>query len=193
MRRHAHAPEHIHILPDPRLVRIQALVPQTRLQLLRSMQSLPTTEDLLPAHEEIIRVCQPGVFGVGHGVEGAGVDGEFVEDVEIGVVFLSDQGAEGFFLRGGHVLVVCHVFVLGGAFFSEEFLAFGEGEADLLSWGREEEFLGWVDGADEFDFVFLVRFELAEDVEEDSFEHVQDFVVVLIDFHFEIEADELDG
>ena len=33
--------------------------------------------------------------------------------------------------------------------------------------------------------------ESFEDVEEDAFEHVQDFVVVFFDFHFEIEADEL--
>ncbi len=51
------------------------------------MYSLSTREDLLAAHEEIVRVRQGRVGWVGHGIEWSDSKRELVEDEVVGVKF----------------------------------------------------------------------------------------------------------
>lgn len=146
---------------------------------------------LLSSHEEVVGVGDLGVLGVLLGVEGTRRLWELVEHVEVGAVLLADDGAEGLLLRGRHVLVVGDVAVLLGALLAEELLALGEGEADLLAVLRQGEGLGGVDGAHEGDLVLAALLEFAEDVEEETLEHVDNLAVVLLDFHLHIETGEL--
>lgn len=66
------------------------------------METLSSREDLLAAHEEVVRVGKEGVGRVGHGVEGTEGEGELVDDVVVGVVLLLDDDSEGL-LGGGAV------------------------------------------------------------------------------------------
>jgi hypothetical protein len=64
------------------------------------VNTLSTGQDLFTAHEEIVRVGQGRVLGVRHGVEWSDGEGELVEDVIIGVVFLLDQSTEPLLIFG---------------------------------------------------------------------------------------------
>jgi hypothetical protein len=58
------------------------------------VDSLSAGQDLFTSHEEIVRVGQGRVGGVGHGVEGSDGKGELVEDVVVGAVLFLDQSTE---------------------------------------------------------------------------------------------------
>lgn len=141
VRRTATLLEDVDVLLETRLVRVNALLTHTCLELRRVVDTLPTTHNLLSAHEEIVRVGHLRVGRVLLGVKRPRRLGEFVEDVEIGTVLLADDGAQGLFLRSRHVFVVGHVAELFGALLTEELLALGEGEADFFAiFGQGEGF-----------------------------------------------------
>lgn len=64
------------------------------------VDALGAGHDFLAAHEEVVGVCEGGVVGAGVGVEGAEGARVFVDGVEVCVVLLEDDFAEGFFLGG---------------------------------------------------------------------------------------------
>jgi hypothetical protein len=157
--------------------------------------SVQLTQNLLAAHEKVVGVGDLWVLGVLEGVEGTCGLGELVEDVEVGVVLLADQGAEGLFLRRRHVLVVGHVAVLLGALLAEELLALGKGQADgLLALLGEQEVFGRVHGAHRLDVLGAALLEAAEDVQQDALEDVHGLVVGVLlraNLHLQIESGEL--
>ena len=169
-------PENVDVLLDARAGGVDALGADALLELDGVVDALPAGTDLLPAHEQIVRVGDLGVGGVLLGVEGTGRLGELVEHVEVGAVLLADEGAKRLLLRRAHVLVVADVAELLGTLLAEELLAFGKGQAHLLVVIGEEELLRGVDGADEGDFLGAALLDVAEDVEKDAFEHVLEIV-----------------
>ena len=64
------------------------------------MDTLGSGQNLLPAHEHVVRVGQARVCRGRHGVERANSKGELVEDVEVGAIFFEDELTEVFFLWG---------------------------------------------------------------------------------------------
>ena len=64
------------------------------------VDALGAGHDFLPAHEEVVGVCEGGIAGGGVRVEGAEGAGELVDGVEVRVVLREDDSAEGFFLGG---------------------------------------------------------------------------------------------
>ena len=56
--------------------------------------ALGAGHELLPAHEEVVGVCEGGVFGGGVGVEGAEGAGKLVDGVEVGFVLFKHDFAE---------------------------------------------------------------------------------------------------
>lgn len=66
------------------------------------MDTLGSGQNLLPAHEHVVRVGQARVCRGRHGIERANSKGELVEDVEVGAVFFEDELTEEFFLRGSN-------------------------------------------------------------------------------------------
>lgn len=91
-------PESIHVALH--IVGVDAHGAHPLLQHGSIVQPLGTRENLLAAHEEVVRVGEQGVVGVGHGVEGSEGEGELVDDVVIGVVLLLDEDAERLLGRG---------------------------------------------------------------------------------------------
>lgn len=57
----------------------------------RVMDTLSSTQDLFSSHEHVIRVGPSLVIGVRHGVEGTGGQGKLVQNVEVGVVLLTNN------------------------------------------------------------------------------------------------------
>ena len=75
--------------------------------------------------------------------------------------------------------------------FSEHGGTLGEGYARASAF-RDLEVAGvGVFALDDFDFVGVAAFELAEDEDEQVFAKVHHFMVVLLDFHFEVKTGEL--
>ena len=64
------------------------------------MDALGAGDDLLAAHEGIVGVRKRGVARVEVGVEGAGGGGVVRQEVEVRLVLLEDDAAEGFFVGG---------------------------------------------------------------------------------------------
>lgn len=184
------ASKDIDVVLDAGTVGIDALLLDSLHQLLGNVQSLTAREDFLTAHHEVVGVGDGGVLRVEYGVEWTGTLGELVEDVEVGVVLLADQGSQSLLLSGAHILIVCDVLELLWSLLTEELLTLGEGEADLLALLWKKELLGWVDGADELNLVSTTGLETLEDVKKNPLKHVHNFVVVLVDLHLEIETSE---
>lgn len=86
--------ESVKVVLKALLVRFKSLSTHRLLQLLDIVDTLSTRHDLLTTHEEVIRVGEARVLGVGLGVEGTHGHGELVQHVEIGVVFLADDLAK---------------------------------------------------------------------------------------------------
>lgn len=126
------------------------------------------------------------------GVEGAEGHGVLIDGEKVRGVFLADDFAEGFFLRRVDVGVrVCADVVAG---FFEQGFCFCKGDPDcVVAFGEEEGACVGVSGFfDDVDEVLAVRARLqgAEDVDEEFFAEGEDFVVMVPDGHFEVEAGE---
>ena len=61
----------------------------------RVVHSLSSRGDLLSTHEEIVRVAVVRIVWVQHGVEGSDGGGVSIEHVEIGIMLILDDLAEG--------------------------------------------------------------------------------------------------
>lgn len=77
----------IRIVPEPFAQRIQPLSLHAGAQRGVIVDALPTRHDFLAAHEEVVGVCEGGEGGVGGGIEGAELEGVFVDGVEVCMVF----------------------------------------------------------------------------------------------------------
>jgi hypothetical protein len=64
------------------------------------VDTLGSGQNLLSAHEHVIRVGQARVCRGRHGIERANSKGELVEDIEVGAVLFEDELTEVFFLWG---------------------------------------------------------------------------------------------
>jgi hypothetical protein len=165
-------PENVDVFLDTWAGGVDPLGANSRLQLGRIVDTLPTGADLLASHEKVIGIRDLGVGWVHLGVEGTGRLGELVEDVEVGLVLLADEGAEGLLLWSAHVLIVADVAELLGAFLAEELLAFGKGQADLPAILGKKELVGRVDGADQGNLLGAAVLDVAENMEENAFENL---------------------
>jgi hypothetical protein len=87
--------------------------------------------------------------------------------------------------------VVADIAVLLGALLAEKLLALGKREPDLLPRLGNKELLRRVDRSYKLNLRRASLLEAAENVQQDAFEHIDDFVVALLDFHLQIEAGEL--
>lgn len=158
-------------------------------QELAVVDTLRTRENLLTAHKEVVRVRVVGVFGVGHGIEGPDGKGEFVKDVEVSVVLFVNELAETTLVRRAEILKVAEVGAVVG--FAEHLDALFEAETEDLTVLGELEFADGVLLADGGDFGGIAGLEVLEDEEEHFLDDIEDFVVVRLEGHFEIETGEL--
>lgn len=100
-------PERIRVMPEPFARGVHALGAHLGAELGVVVDALRAGHDFLPAHEEVVAVCEGGVAGVGVSVEGAEGARVFVDGVEVCGVFGEDEGAEGFFLGRARCGVSC--------------------------------------------------------------------------------------
>ena len=98
--RTAPPPERIGVVPEPLVLGPEALRAHAGEEGGVVVDALGAGHDFLPAHEEVVGVCEGGVAGGGVRVEGAEGAGELVDGVEVRVVLREDDSAEGFFLGG---------------------------------------------------------------------------------------------
>lgn len=184
--------ESIEVILEALLVRLKTLSTHRLLQFLDIVDTLGTGHDLLSTHEEVVRVREALVVGVGLGVEGADSHGELVEDVEIGVVLLADDLAELLLHCGGEV--VLEVLLLGDV--DAGFLKKGDsvhvvhaqglavlGELEVTGLG-----VGLLDGGD---LRCVALLELGEDEDEEVLGELENLVVVTAEGLLEIETGEL--
>uniref|UniRef100_A0A7S3CR00 Uncharacterized protein n=1 Tax=Strombidium rassoulzadegani TaxID=1082188 RepID=A0A7S3CR00_9SPIT len=149
------------------------------------VDSLGSAGDLLSPHEEVVRVGVVGVGGVQHRVEGAHGRGVAVEHVEVGVVLLPHQLAQGLLSLGGEV--VEGLLVDAGVLQHLHSLL----EVDLEHGGLALEVLEGVLLLDDVQLLLVPGLQALEDVDEQVGEHVEHLEVVLLDRHLHIEAREL--
>ncbi|KAJ6259481.1 hypothetical protein Dda_5118 [Drechslerella dactyloides] len=170
--------------------RLDGVVEHALLQHLRVVDTLTAGQDFLAPQEDIERIGVVGVFGVQHGVERAGGQGELVDDVKVGVVLLLDELAQPDFSTGGQVFVFvgdAAVFLLVAGF---------EKHADSLLEGDsrgliqpDEVFMRELT-LDDIQLVTVSLVDAFEDRLEHVVNHVQDLVVVLFESHFQVQAGE---
>ena len=133
-------------------------------------------------------------------IEGSEGQRVLVHGEEIGGVLGRDELTQRFFLRGVDVRVRVRADVVAG--FLEEGFCFREGDAGGFGWcvtllGGRGKFEGagvWVaGGADDGGEIlaFGVGGELVEEMQHQVFAEGEDFVVVLANGHFEVQAGEL--
>lgn len=148
----------------------------------RIVNSLSTTGNFFTSHEEIVRVGVSGVILAGHGVERSGGDGVSVENVEIGVVLLLDEVTQLSFSDG------IEIFHSGpfDAIFLQKVNTFLEGE--LNDGSLELEGVEGILDVDGFQFFGESGFQTAENVGKEFTDQVEDFVIVLLNGHFNIQT-----
>lgn len=183
--------EDINVLLDTRASWVDTLAPQSCLQLIWQVQTLATRQDLLTSHHEIIRIRDLWVLWIWVGVEWTSAHWELVKHVEVSVELLAHQSTEGLLLWRRHILIILDVAELLWPLLTQKLLGLGEGEDNLLASLWEQEWLGWVDGADKLDLLLHVLLQAGKDVQQDALEHVHNLMVVLLDFHLQIETSEL--
>lgn len=184
--------EGIEVILEALLVRLKTLSTHRLLQLLDIVDTLGAGHDLLATHEEIVRVGEALVVGIGLGVEGTDGHGELVEDVEVGVVLLADDLAKLLLHRGGEV--VLEALLLGDV--DAGFLQKGDSvhvvHAQGLAVLGELEVAGLGVGLlDDGDLRCVALLELGEDEDEEVFGEVENLVVVAAEGLLEIETGEL--
>lgn len=190
--RRATLAESVEVVLEALLVRLEALSAHRLLQLLDIVDTLGTGHDLLTTHEEVVGVGETLVVGVGLGVERTNSHGEFVKDVEVGVVLLADDLAKLLLHGGGEVVL--------------EALELGDVDAGLLKKGNTVHVVqaqglavlgqlevtglgvGLLDGGDLGSVALL---ELGKDEDKEVFGKVQNFMVVTTEGLLEIETGEL--
>ena len=101
--------ERVRVVPEALTQRIQrrVILAHSIAQLLVVVNTLGAGHDFLAAHEEVVGVRELGVGGVGGGVERSDGGREFVDGVEICVVFFEDYFTQGFFVGGTAENVRC--------------------------------------------------------------------------------------
>lgn len=184
--------ESIEVILEALLVGLKTLSAHRLLQFLDIVDTLGTRHDLLSTHEEVVRVREALVVGVGLGVEGTDGHGELVEDVEVGVVLLADDLAELLLHGGGEV--VLEALLLGDI--DAGFLQQGDsvhvvhaqglavlGKLEVAGLG-----VGLLDGGD---LGCVALLELGEDEDEEVFGKLENLVVVAAEGLLEIETGEL--
>ncbi|KUI73544.1 hypothetical protein VM1G_08880 [Cytospora mali] len=156
-------PEEVDVLLEAGAVGVDALGAHAGLELGWVVNTLTARHDFL---SYFIRLSHLAVLRVLLGVEWPRRLGELVQHIEVGAVLLADDDTQGLLLRRRHVLVIGDVAELFGTLLTEELLALGECEADLLTVLGEREGLGRVNGPHEGDLLLAALLEVAEDVEE---------------------------
>ncbi|KAI6776456.1 hypothetical protein HG530_000401 [Fusarium avenaceum] len=155
--RHTNLLEDRHVLLNSVTLRVDALGADALLELNGLVNTLATGQHFLSTDEHVESVgntdavSNSGASIVKLSIERTGSLGELVNDVEVSVVLLADDFAEGLLLGSAHILVVGDVGELGGAFLSEKLLCFGEGQSDLLARLGKKERFRMVNGSDGFD------------------------------------------
>jgi len=191
--RRASLTESIEVVLESFLVRVNTFSNHRSLQFLNVVDTLGTGHDLLTTHEEVIRVGEAGVLGVGFGVEGAHGHGELVENVEVGVVLVADDLAQLLLHRGAEVVLEAFLFRDVDAGFLEQVHTVHVGQAQGLAVLGELEVTGLgVRLLDGFDLLAVAHLELREDKNEEVLSELEDFVVVASESFFEIKTGELD-
>ena len=184
--------ESVEVVLEALLVGVDALVDHGSLQLLDVVDTLSSRHDLFTAHEEVVRVGELRVLGVGLGVEWPQGHGELVEDEEVGVVLLADDLAQ--LLLHGCRQVVLEPFLFRHVHTS--FLQQGNTvhvvESQSLAVLGELEFTGLgIRLLDDGDLVLVTSLEFTQDKDEQILGELQNLVVVATESLFEIETGEL--
>lgn len=148
--------------------RVDTLLPHLLAQEVRVVDPLSSRKNLLPAHEEVVRVRVVRVLRIGHGVERANGQGELVKDEVVRLELVLDDPTESLLIGRREVLVVlerCAGLGVGGTVLSEE----GDGLLELKADGLlgDKELLRRELLADGGNVGGVGRLESLEDVEEE--------------------------
>lgn len=174
------------------LVGVDALGTHRRFQLLDVMDTLGARHDLLTAHEEVVRIGEPGVLRAGLGVEGPHGHGELVQHEEVGVVLLADDLAKLLLHGGGEVIF--HSFLLRDidAGFFQQGDTVHVVQPQRLAVFRKFEVSGLGVGLlDDGDLVLVPLLELGQDKDKEILAELEDLVVVGSESLLEIKTGEL--
>jgi hypothetical protein len=153
-------------------------------EVLRVVDSLSTGQNLLAAHEHVVGVGIFGVVRVGHGVEGPDGQRELVQDVEVSVILCLHQTTEKLLVWRRQILLIARL----NSSFAQHRHRLVELE---LEWRLEE--LESVDVellTDSGNFRRVVVAQSLEHLRESVADRVQHLVVVVLERHLQIQADE---
>mmetsp|Transcript_38683 Transcript_38683/g.82283 ORF Transcript_38683/g.82283 Transcript_38683/m.82283 type:complete len:212 (-) Transcript_38683:960-1595(-) len=173
------------------------------------MDSLGARSDLLPAQENVVGVGPPVILRVGHGVEGADILRELVDDVQVLPEFFVDDYTEDLLiLRADVLLFLVRLHGVQVALDQALLVIRGRGLEPRLQDGRpmlpqqpdglcEGKSGAWVlplqvlEGIlrpDRLNLLLELGGEALKDVVEEAAEDVEHLMVVVLECHLEIEA-----
>lgn len=185
--------ESIQVVLKALLVGVDALGAHRLHQLVDVVNTLGTGHDLFTTHEEVIRVGEAGILGVGLGVEGAHGHGELVQDVEISVVLLANDLAK--LLLHSRAEVVLKSFLLGdvdtGLLQQSDTVHVVQAQGLAVLGKLEVASLG-VGLLDNSDLILVALLKLGKNEDEEVFGEIQDLMVVAVEGLLEIETGELE-
>jgi len=156
----------------------------TFLQHLRIMDSLSTRGDFFTTHEEVIRTSEIRVIRGRHGVERTGVLGITMQEIEVRVVFFTDDLTQ--FALDFRREILVHV--LFHAVFFQKTAAFFEGETGHR--GLVFERLERVLLVDLSQFIGETFVEFCKDVHEHLSHHIHELIIALFDRELDIQTRE---
>lgn len=148
------------------------------------MDSLSTGSDFFTTHEEVIRTSEIGVIRGRHGVERTGVLGITMQEIEVRVVFFTDDLTQ--FSLDFRREILVHV--LFHAVFFQKTAAFFEGETRHRSLVFER--LERVLLVDLSQFIGETFVEFGKDVHEHLSHHIHELIVALFDRELDIQTRE---
>ena len=147
------------------------------------MNTLGTTGNLLSTHEEIVAVCVVVIVRVEHGVEWTSVGRVAVQHVEVGIVLFEDEASKDLLVFSAQILK----WLLSETVLGKELNSFLEAEANILAL----EWCEWVLLTHDLKLFSKASFESIEDGDEHVSKQVENLEIVLVEYHFDIEACEL--
>mmetsp|Transcript_9520 Transcript_9520/g.23833 ORF Transcript_9520/g.23833 Transcript_9520/m.23833 type:complete len:418 (+) Transcript_9520:25-1278(+) len=174
--------ERVHVRADA--VQAHALFLRAGPQHLGVVHALRARADLLPTHEQVIRVGVLAVYRVAHGVERAHAVRVLVQHEEVGAVLLLHQLAQPALQRRAQVIVVANLL----ARVAQHLHAFRESQAGD---GGVHQVLKRVLPLDGCDLHRVALLQTIENEQQHAFQHVQGFMVVLVNGHLQVKPSEL--
>mmetsp|Transcript_20252 Transcript_20252/g.34586 ORF Transcript_20252/g.34586 Transcript_20252/m.34586 type:complete len:222 (-) Transcript_20252:867-1532(-) len=148
------------------------------------MNTLSTRQNLLTTNHEIIRICDFFIVGVEHSVKWTSGSREFIQTIKVGAKFFFDQLTQSTFIDSRQIFkwtlfdtsIIQHFHTFRERHQRRWKFHFKRGDRVLLR--------------DESNVVFVFFLQTSEDRFKHVVHHVQHLVIVFVERHFQIHANE---